>query len=342
MVHRLRCRAGTTTTSAIHPFYSPTFTTKLHEIFNRVDNSTGSPKLESTITSSRGNAGGALSTMNEAHTSGVSWAAIIAGAVVAASFTLILVALGSGLGFTMVSPWAHEGASATTVGITAVVWLVATQLIASSLGGYLAGRLRTKWVDVHTDEVFFRDTAHGLLAWGVAVVISAGLLASAATSLIGGAAKAGGTALAVAGVSAAGMAATAQSTEFDSNNYFTDVLLRKTEPGKDDNDRVVREEVSRIVFTAVKQGDISPADKAYVAKIIAARNGVNVEEANKQVTEVIARIKQATTETKQAADTARKVAAKLSLWTFLALLVGAFCASYAATIGGRQRDHITR
>ncbi|HTE13756.1 MAG TPA: hypothetical protein VK642_01635 [Burkholderiales bacterium] len=297
--------------------------------------------MESSITSPRDRAIVAHSAVNEAYTSGVSWAAIIAGAVVAASFTLILVSLGSGLGFTMVSPWANEGASATAVGITAVVWLIATQLIASALGGYLAGRLRTKWVDVHTDEVFFRDTAHGLLAWGVSVVISAALLASAATSLIGGAAKAGGTALAAAGVSAAGIASKAKSDDIDSTSYFTDALLRKAEPTADDNDRSSHEEVSRILINSVKQGDVSPLDKEYLAKVVAARNGVSVEDANKRVTEVIARVKQTTAEAKQAADTARKVAAQLSLWTFLALLIGAFCASYAATIGGRQRDHVT-
>jgi hypothetical protein len=196
-------------------------------------------------------------------------------------------------------------------------------------------------VDVHTDEVFFRDTAHGLLAWGVAVVISAALLASAATSLIGGAAKAGGTALAAAGVSAAGMAAKANSDDMDSTSYFTDVLIRKAEPTADDNDRSAHAEVSRILINAVKQGDVAPSDKGYLAKVVAARSGVSEEDANKRVSEVIARVKQAAVETKQAADTARKVAAQLSLWTFLALLIGAFCASYAATIGGRQRDHVT-
>jgi len=278
------------------------------------------------------------SASNESFASGVSWAAVLAGAIVAASLTLILILLGSGLGFAIVSPWANQGASVTAVGITAVVWLIATQLIASALGGYLSGRLRTKWVDIHTDEVFFRDTAHGLLAWGVAVVISAAFLASAATSLVGGAAKAGGTALAAAGVSAAGMMSTVKSE--DGNNYFTDILLRKKEPSADDNNYAAHEEVGRILFTALKQGDISASDREYLAKIVAARTGVAAEDASKRVNEVIVQAKQAAVEAKQAADTARKVAAQLSLWTFLALLIGAFCASYAATIGGRQRDHV--
>src|SRR6202795_3442487 len=125
------------------------------------------------------------SVANEARTSGVSWPAVIAGAFVAAALSLILLALGAGLGFSSVSIWSNVGASASTIGIAAVLWLIVMQIISSSMGGYLAGRLRTKWANIHTDEVYFRDTAHGFLAWAVAVVITAAFLASAATSMVG-------------------------------------------------------------------------------------------------------------------------------------------------------------
>jgi len=119
----------------------------------------------------------------------VSWAAVIGGAFVSASLALILLALGTGLGLSSVSPWSNLGASASTVGKGAIVWLILTQIMASALGGYLAGRLRTKWVNVHTDEVYFRDTAHGFLVWAVGMVITAAFLASAASSFAGGAAQ---------------------------------------------------------------------------------------------------------------------------------------------------------
>src|ERR1700730_5152946 len=128
---------------------------------------------------------------NEAHSSGVSWAAVIAGAFVAAALSLALLALGTGIGLSAVSPWSNAGASASAIGWTAIGWLVLTQLIASSGGGYLAGRLRTKWVNVHTHEVYFRDTAHGFLGWAVGLVLTAAFLTSAATSIVGGAARAG-------------------------------------------------------------------------------------------------------------------------------------------------------
>src|SRR6202166_2384761 len=122
---------------------------------------------------------------NESRTSGVSWAAVIAGAFVAAALSLILLALGAGLGFSSVSIWSNVGASASTIGMAAILWLIVMQIVSSSMGGYLAGRLRTKWANIHTDEVYFRDTAHGFLAWAVALVITAAFLASAATSMVG-------------------------------------------------------------------------------------------------------------------------------------------------------------
>jgi len=93
---------------------------------------------------------------NEANSSGMSWAAVIGGAFVAAALSLILLALGTGLGFSSVSLWSNVGASASMIGKAAIVWLILMQIISSSMGGYLAGRLRTKWANIHTDEVYFR------------------------------------------------------------------------------------------------------------------------------------------------------------------------------------------
>ena len=170
---------------------------------------------------------------NESVLSGVSWAAVAGGAFVAAAMALILLALGAGLGLTSVSPWAGMGASAATIGVATIVWIVLMQVISSSLGGYVAGRLRTKWVDVHTDEVFFRDTAHGFLVWAVGLVIGAALLGSAAKSLVGAAAEVGGSAVATAvtataaagGGAAAGNALQGRGAT-DGNAYFVDTLFR--------------------------------------------------------------------------------------------------------------------
>jgi len=128
--------------------------------------------------------------------SAVSWGSILAGATAAAALALILAMLGAGLGLSAVSPWAYTGVSAKTIGISAIVWLILTQIFVSGLGGYLAGRLRTRWVAINADEVYFRDTAHGFLAWAVSAIITAALLSSAIGSIASTGMQVGGVAAA--------------------------------------------------------------------------------------------------------------------------------------------------
>jgi hypothetical protein len=109
----------------------------------------------------------------EAGGSAISWSAITAGTVAAIALTLTLLTLGSAFGLGSVSPWPGVGARPETFTIGAGLWLVVTQWLSAAVGGYLAGRLRVRWHGLHTDEVFFRDTAHGLLTWATATVIMA-------------------------------------------------------------------------------------------------------------------------------------------------------------------------
>ncbi len=280
---------------------------------------------------------------NEARSSGVSWAAVAAGSFIAAALSVTLLALGMGLGLSSVSPWSNAGASAATIGAATIVWLILMQLVASAMGGYISGRLRTKWVNVHTDEVFFRDTAHGFLAWAVSIVIGAAFLASAAASLVGATAQIAAPPLAAA----AGAAAAGSGESRGHYAYYVDTLMRASQPattigtattaaGADANSS--RDEAARIFANGMQRQNLAPADKTYLASLIAAKTGVSQAEAEQRVDQTMAQAKNAEAEAKQAADTARKAAAHLSLWTFLSFLIGAFCASYAATIGGRQRD----
>jgi hypothetical protein len=245
---------------------------------------------------------------NEAHASGVSWAAVIAGAFVAAALSLILLALGAGMGLSSVSPWSNVGASGSTISRAALIWLIIIQIIASAMGGYLAGRLRIKWATIHTDEVYFRDTAHGFLVWAVGLVITVSFLASAAASMVNGAAQR---------ANIAGSPGTAVGQRTDAPNV----------------DSNVRVETAGIYTYALARGNLSAADRTYLGKLVAAKTGLTQTEAEQRAADVFVEIQ-------RAAETARKAAAHLCLWLFVALLIGAFCASYAATIGGRERDHI--
>ena len=260
---------------------------------------------------------------DEANSSGVSWSAVLAGGFVTAALSLILLALGTGLGFASVSVWSGVGASASAIGTAAIFWFILIQILSASMGGYLAGRLRTKWTGIHTDEVYFRDTAHGFLAWSVALVVTAAFLASAATSLMGSAPDRSNAATASQG----------QGSEAGPNAYFIDSLFRTDGSKTEIENASVTREAEIIFTTSLKQGDLSATDKNYLDQLVMSRTGVSQSEADKRVNDAFS-------SAKSSAEAARKAIAHSLLWTFIALLVGAFCASLSGTIGGRRRDHV--
>ena len=255
---------------------------------------------------------------------GVSWPSIAAGAVAACAMTLVLLALGSGLGLSMVSPWTGSGVSATTFKITTGLYLIVIAMISSSIGGYLAGRLRSGWDGVHGDEVYFRDTAHGFIAWALASVLGAAVLASPATSLIGGTA---------AGVSQGAVTSAAQSS--GPMDGYVDTLLRGDPAAQSANSNPAdaRGEVTRLFTRSFRNGgDLRAPDREYTAKVVAARTGLSQQDAEKRVNDVVTQIK-------ADVDAARKAtSSSLAFWITASLLLGAFCASLAATEGGGLRD----
>jgi len=279
----------------------------------------------------------------ESAISAVSWAAVFAGAVIAAALSLALFAGGAGLGFLSVSPWGDEGLPAPAVGIGVVAWMLFTQIVAYGIAGYVAGRLRTKWVDVHADEVYFRDTAHGFLVWAVSAVVSAALLGASIVSLASGVAKAGASAAgaATAATTAAAAAGAGGATE-QASDYFADMLLRTDRPDAAGDRAGARAEVGRIVAVSLGRGEMTPEDRDYVASVVAAQAGIEPDAARKRVEQAIQQAKKAAGEARQkarqAADGARQAAAAFALWAFASMLIGAFVASLAATWGGRRRD----
>jgi hypothetical protein len=251
----------------------------------------------------------------------VSLPAIVAGAIAAAALTLVLLAFGAGMGFSAVSPWGNSGISANTFQITTGLYLTVVALLASAMGGYVAGRLRTRWIGVHTHEVYFRDTAHGFLAWALATVIGAGFLAAAASNIAGGASP--------------GLAPTVNVSAGVGSplDYYVDALLRPT-PAASPNTTdlgAARREIAGMLTKGLADGDVAGPDRTYVAQVVATRTGLSQSDADKRVSNVI-------DQAKTDLDNARRAAAKLSLWLNAALLIGAFAASLAATQGGRVRD----
>src|SRR4030088_1070089 len=235
----------------------------------------------------------------EPSVAGISWAAVLAGAIASCALTLVLLSLGAGLGFSVVSPWSDSGVSATTFEIGTGLYFIVMAMISSAIGGYLAGRLRNRWIGVRSSEVLFRDTAHGFLAWALASMLGRILLASPASSLISSA--------------TAGAVQTAGSPQAATPmDGYVDMLLRPNNPSPENtNSAETRRELSRLLTADSRNGaEPSPADRSYIAKVVAARTGLNQAEAGQRVSDVIAQIK-------ADLDKARKAAMHLSIWLTL-------------------------
>lgn len=280
----------------------------------------------------------------ESSSSALYWGPVIAGAMAASVLTLLLMLVGSGLGLTMVSPFSQESVSLATIGVSAAIWLVVVQWLSSAVGGYLTGRLRTKWSGIHTDEVYFRDTAHGFLSWALATLILISSLTSAATGVLQKGADMAGMAVGAAAATGTAAASSDNGAGGSTMDYFTDVLLRPGDPAAappaataGDPDRTSAE-VGRILVRSATMGEMTPDDRTYLDRLVAARAGISEADAKARIDNVLQQAEDAKNKAQQAADTARKGAATVALLGALALFIGAFIAGAAAALGGRQRD----
>lgn len=276
---------------------------------------------------------------------GVSWTSIAAGAVAAAALSLILVAFGAGLGLSAISPWSDTGVSASTFKTGTGIYMVIVAVMSSAVGGYLAARLRPRLVGLHSNEVYFRDTAHGFVAWAFATLIAGSVLSGAMGHLANGAAS---------GIAGAGGQA---ARSINPQDIYVDKLLRpangaapaaaaapaaseanatpataNSATAANANPGASRAEVTRLWGSSIGENrDLGPADRTYLAQVVAARTGLSQADAEKRIDQVV-------NEAKAAADHLRRGLATLSFWTAAALLFGAFAASLAAVEGGQLRD----
>jgi hypothetical protein len=260
--------------------------------------------------------------------SAVSWPAILAGAAVSAGLSLILLLIGSGIGFSVMNPWSSSTVATTTKAATvAGIYITVTAVMASAVGGYLAGRLRHLWLGTHPHEAFFRDTAHGLITWAVATVASVALLGTVTSNLTGTAARG-------ADMVAAREGGTAGLTD---RLFAYDYVAVSKAQGNLPNTGIARDYngdravAVRLLGRLATQRDLTTDERQNLAVIVAARTGLSLPEAEKRVAAVEA-------DTRAAAETARRVGMMLSFWLAASLLAGALAASLAAWEGGAIRD----
>jgi hypothetical protein len=284
-----------------------------------------------------------------------SWSAAIAGAIAAAAVTFIIAALGSGIGLPFASPYS-SGLSATSLTVSAAVWLVMAQAIGFATGGYLAGRLRSPLFDGAVGERTFRDAAQGFMVWAI------GVFATVSIAGLIGLYAAGTTAQVAAGL-AAGFATNPASESAVASNkttaplvdYFVDAMFRpapgnavangqqrsagetvgSAAPPQPALNGETRAEVSRIMTRSIGQGQLDQGDKAYLAQLVSARTGLPADEAERRVTDTENKARESA---KATADKAAKSGAYLAFWTFMSLLFGAVAATLAGMLGGQLRD----
>ncbi|GAB3253287.1 hypothetical protein [Chitinimonas naiadis] len=285
-------------------------------------------------------------------TSAVSWAAIIAGAVVAAALSLMLLLLGMGLDLSTMSPWVRSSIGTRTIAWSTILWLMTSHMFAAACGGYITARLCCRWRGEDDDEIYFRDSAHGLLAWSLAALITAVLLTPSIESLLTPAGRAGSPAAVQAkpDIPADALPDTGRDMA-----YEVDLLFRR-------NTTVTRAypqgplkypaevpsphlsaEVTRILLNALDSHGLPEGDIRYVGQVIAPYTGLPQAVAEQRVKDsfetIQAKLNMQTVTLQEALKRDQKNTANSMLWLFIAVLMGAFVACVAAIWGGQHRDH---
>ena len=269
----------------------------------------------------------------------VEWSAVFAGAVLAAALSFVFLTFGSAIGLSATSPWPNSGLSAKVIASLAVFWVMAQQIGAFMIGGYIAGRLRTRWREAAQDEVDFRDGLHGGLVWAVGVAIGAALIMATAG------------AVARTGADVAGKAATVTAANAgDPMDLVLDTMLRPTSvaqagaapaagaaaprarPGAPATGDETRAEMARILASSVASGSMTEQNRTYLAQLIAQRTGVSQQEAEKRVNDAL-------NAARAAADKARRAAVLTGFVTAAALILSFAAAWWAALKGGQHRDN---
>jgi hypothetical protein len=266
----------------------------------------------------------------------VDWGAIIAGAILASAITFVLLTFGSAIGLSVTSPFKGEGLAGTALAVAVAVWVLAVEIFSFIAGGYLAGRLRWRMPEATESEAELRDAWHGLVVWALGTLIGAYLAASAISGVAKGGAEAARPVAtgAVAAATTPGAPASAANAS-DTLGYVADKLLRSdTRPASADPE-ASRAEVVRILAAGTVRGEVPADDKAYLARLVAARIGLSQADAEKRVDEVLAKADAAV---KTAAEKARKAGVVLAFLTAAALLASAAAAWWAARLGGKHRD----
>jgi hypothetical protein len=252
----------------------------------------------------------------------VDWGSVVAGAIAAAAVSSVLMAFGTGIGLSTASPSVTWRDTSSALALLSGIWILLVALGSFALGGYLAGRMRSRWADAAADEIEFRDGTHGFIVWGLAIIIGVFLGVAAANVAASLASRAGG--------------ATPPSRSASTVQPFLalelDRLFRSDRRPPEGTDAETRAEAARIISAGLGRRDIAAGDRAYLARLVSQRTGLNQPDADRRTSEVIA-------QAKDAVSRVRRSAVIIAFMIAASLAVGAAAAWLAAITGGRHRDH---
>lgn len=244
----------------------------------------------------------------------IHWGPGIAGAIVAAATSFVLMGFASAVGLMVASPSPTWRDASVWLAVLSGFWIIVVAVGSFALGGYLAGRVRSTWAAA-PDEVEFRDGTHGLIAWAIGVMLGAVLLAMTANSF-------------AAGSAASPPRDTAGAPSFLA--YEIDRLFRserRPEPATPE----VRAEAGRIIMKGLGRSELPAEDRAQLTRLTAAVSGLEPPAAERRVTQVLE-------DARKSASQARSSAVILGFSLAAALAAAAAAAWIAAGIGGRHRD----
>jgi hypothetical protein len=269
------------------------------------------------------------------------WGPVFAGAIAAAAISFLLLTFASAIGLSLTSPWPNAGARLWVVALALGWFAVLVQIGSFAAGGYLAGRMRSRWGESATEEGQFRDNAHGFMVWALGVLLGGLMLAWTAGAAVQTATQATAT---VAGGAASGAAANALRP----TDYAVDLLLRgepnatvakgAAAPAGQRDDVGLRAEAGRIFAASIRNREFTARDRDYLVRIVRDRTGVPEAEAQRRVDAAMIEARDLEIKVRQQADSARRAGVIAGLIAAVSLLIGCVAACMAAGLGGRHRD----
>lgn len=296
------------------------------------------------------------------------WGPVILGALGAAAMSIVLLAFGSALGLSVVSPYPYAGISAKGAAIAAAVYLALVMVASFAAGGYIAGRMRTPWRTTDEVEMHFRDGAHGFGVWSLGVLLGAALAASGVGAVVSAAGKAT-TAIAAAGTAGAASNPALGQLSLRPTDYAIDRLLApapagtpapaapapaaagtdatagaaavRANPVTPRSRADLEAPIARVFAAGLTNPQLDARDRTYLARIVSEQTGMPQADAEKRVDETYADLKAAEQKARDAAEAARKTAIIAAFLAAATLAIGCAAACAGASLGARHRDERT-